>query len=102
MKRCPLLPCWFRDLKISWSCTTSLSRYIFVKDDGVEFFTTDKKFAADKIRNLPLGRALDLERKKLLLGDEGIKDNQKTIRNKLIGFSSRTKADLMSTGADTS
>ena len=36
------------------------------------------------------------------MGDERIEDNQKAIKNKLIGFSLRTKADLMSTGADTS
>jgi hypothetical protein len=63
----------------------------------------DKKSTAVKIRLiLPFGRAVDLERKKLLLGDEGMEYNQKDIKDKLIGFSARTKADLMSTGADTS
>ena len=76
---------------------------LFVNDDKIEFFAMDKKSAAGKIRLiLPFGRALDLERKKLLLGDEGIEYNQKAIKDKLIGFSARTKADLMSTGADTS
>ena len=76
---------------------------LFVNDDNIEFFAMDKKSAAVKIRKcLPLGRALDLERKKLLLGDEGIEYDQKAIKDKLIGFSARTKADLMSTGADTS
>ena len=82
---------------------TTKTGTLFVNDDGIEFFAMDKKSAAEKIRKcLPLGRALDMERKKLLLGDEGIEYNQKTIKDKLIGFSSRTKADLMSTGADTS
>jgi hypothetical protein len=82
---------------------TAKTGTLFLNDDGIEFFAMDKKSAAEKIRKcLPFGRALDLERKKLLLGDEGIEYNQKTIKDKLIGFSSRTKADLMSTGADTS
>ena len=76
---------------------------MFINDDGIVFFAMDKKSAGEKIKKcFALGRALDLERKKLLLGDEGFEYDPKAIKDKLIGFSSRTKADLMSTGSDIS
>jgi len=49
---------------------------------------------------LPFGRAVDSERKKLLLGDECMDFDIQAIKDKLIGFAHRTTTDLMSTGTE--
>jgi hypothetical protein len=49
---------------------------------------------------LPFGRAVDPERKKLLLGDEHMDFYIQAIKDKLIGFAHRTTTDLMSTGSE--
>ena len=73
----------------------------FVNDDGVVFVCMNKKTAAERIKKcLPFGRAVDSERKKLLLGDEYIDFDAQTIKDKLIGFAHRTTTDLMTTGTD--
>jgi len=51
---------------------------------------------------MPLDRALYLERESYLWVTKELRITKKAIKNKLRGFSLRTKADLMSTGADTS
>jgi hypothetical protein len=73
----------------------------FVNDDGVVFVVMDKKTAAARIEKcFSLGRAMDSERKKLLLGDENIDFDAQKIKDKLIGFAVRCTTDLMSTGDD--
>jgi len=74
---------------------------MFVNDDGVVFFSMNKKTAATRIKKcLPFGRAVDSERKKLLPGDECMDFDIQSIKDKLIGFAHRTTTDLMTTGAD--
>lgn len=58
--------------------------YIFVNDDGVKFFAIDKNLAADKIRKMPLDRALDLERESYLWVTKELRITKKLLRTSLV------------------